>query len=102
MNSLNIQFPDNVDEHFRHEFEQASAAFEQEMRLGRGENDDAVADAVDNELNEEHLSDEQISEAASHLPEDERPDFILSSAANGQPKKPPQLTNRENPRAKKA
>lgn len=77
MNSLNIQFPDNVDEHFRHEFEQASAAFEQEVRLGRGENDDAVADAVDNELNEEHLSDEQISEAASHLPEDERPDFIF-------------------------
>ncbi len=77
MNSLNIQFPDNVDEHFRHEFEQASAAFEQEVRLGRGENDDVVADAVDNELNEEHLSDEQISEAASHLPEDERPDFIF-------------------------
>lgn len=36
MNSLNIQFPDNVDEHFRHEFEQASAAFEQEMALGAG------------------------------------------------------------------
>ena len=76
MNSLNIQFPDNVDEHFRHEFELASAAFEQEVRLGRHQNNDATANAVDNELNEERLSDEEIAEMASHLPEDERAEFI--------------------------
>ncbi len=78
MNSMNIEFPDNVDEHFRRNYEQAYAAYEQEVRLGGHNSNDATAQEVNEALNQEHLSDDEIEAAASHLPENERADFILS------------------------
>ena len=77
MNSMNIEFPDNADEYFRRNYEQAYDAYEQEVRLGDHNANDTTAQEVNDTLNQEHLSDEEILAAAEHLPEDERADFIF-------------------------
>ena len=102
MNSVNIEFPDNADEHFRRNYEQAYDAYEQEVRLGGQNANDATAQEVNEALNQEHLSDEEIEAAAAHLPEDERADFIFEERRRRAAERAAEQTNSDiNPSQEK-
>ncbi len=78
MNSLNVQFPDNIDEHFRTSLQNAMDSYEQSQRMGTHIPTPQEENETTNALNEEQQADEAVRAAAEQLPEEERADFIFN------------------------
>lgn len=78
MNSLNVQFPDNINEHFRTNLQNAMDTYEQTQRMGVNSPTPQEENETLNALNEEQQADEAVRAAAEQLPEEERADFIFN------------------------
>jgi len=78
MNSLNITFPDNVDEHFRSNLLHALYVHEQTAYMAAAEPSREEQAETNDALNAEREADEAIQAAAAQLPEEERGEFIFN------------------------
>ena len=78
MNSLNIEFPDNIDEHFRTNLQNAMDVYEQTANMETREPTGNEQTETSEALNAERDEDEAIQAAAAQLPEEERGEFIFN------------------------
>lgn len=78
MNSLNIEFPNNVDERFHNNMQNAIDEYEQTMNMATREPTREEQNETNEAINAERAEDEAIQAAAAQLPEEERGDFIFN------------------------